>query len=413
MKEILIKIFGKERLRYFKGIWIYFIKSPKFILKRRFYKNEKLVKNIEVYSIKGKNVFFGYYDLNPLKNDKLLVHSIKKYADTKKDKIDIGYFDINTHNYTLLTQSEAWCWQQGSRLRWSKEKDVIIYNDMEDGKYCTKYFDINLKKVIKTIPFALYDINADEEYGISVNFARLQRLRPGYGYDKIDDDTENDYFPKDDGVFLVDLKDNTKKLLVSLYDLAKEIEDYEKYEHYINHVSFSPNGKKVMFFHLYVVPETGEWRTRLCVFDITNNKLQILEKENVVSHYDWIDDSNLMVTTFKNNEINRDYRIYNLDNDNYKIIENEKLKVDGHPTYILNDTFISDTYPDDNCFQHLFKFDINNNKYEEILTIFSNPRLLYDKRCDLHPRVVKNGIIIDSAFKENKRSVVFIGVRQN
>ena len=72
MKEILIKIFGKERLRYFKGILIYFIKSPKFILKRRFYKNEKLVKNIEVYSIKGKNVFFGYYDLNPLKNDKYL-----------------------------------------------------------------------------------------------------------------------------------------------------------------------------------------------------------------------------------------------------------------------------------------------------------------------------------------------------
>ncbi len=411
MKKILIKIFGKKFLRYCKTIVIYIIKFPTFVFKNKINGNPNLIKDVNIFSVQNTNTFFGYYDINPLKDNKLLAHSIRKNADTKKEDINIGYFDVNTHEYTYLIKSKAWCWQQGSRLRWSNDENVIIYNDIDNNHYCTRYYDINKKKIIKTISFPLYDINADESYGISVNFSRLQRLRPGYGYDKLLDLTKEDNFPKNDGLFLVDIKNNNSKLLISLYDLAKDVKDYQNYAHYINHVSFSPNGNKVMFFHLYVASDNDEWRTRLCIYDIVKDKLEILEKDAIISHYDWMNNENLLVTTFEFGEEKRDYRIYNLNNKKYKVVDNEKLKKDGHPTFIGNDKFISDTYPDNNYYQHLFEYDMKNNRYNEILSIFSSPRLMDDKRCDLHPRIVKDGIIIDSTFKGNKRSLVFIKLK--
>ena len=206
MKKILIKIFGKELLHNCKIRIIYIIKLPIIIFMKKINTNKTKVKKIDIFSQKDKNIFFGYYDINPLKDNKLLVHRIRKKADTKKDLIDIGFYDINTKKYTFLIQSSAWCWQQGARLRWSKEKNTIIYNDIENNHYCTRYFNIKNKKIIKTISYPLYDINKDETYGISINFSRLQRLRPGYGYDKLPDSTEKDFHPKNDGLFLVDLK---------------------------------------------------------------------------------------------------------------------------------------------------------------------------------------------------------------
>ncbi len=382
------------------------------MFKKRITWNTNLVEKINTFSLKGKNVFFGYYDINPLKNHKLLCHVVKKYADTAKDQVEIGYFDTNTQKYTKLTQSEAWCWQQGSRLRWSKEDHVIIYNDIYQNKYCAKYFDIQTKKVIKTISYPLYDINQDETYGVSINFSRLQRLRPGYGYDKLPDISESDFYPQDDGLFLVDLKRNTSKLTLSLYDLAKDVPNYSSYQHYINHVSFAPNGKKFMFFHLYTQSTTSDWKVRLCVYDISKSQLQVLEEMANASHYDWIDNDHLLVTTFTKNPENHDYRIYSLKENNYIMLDNDHLKLDGHPTYYHHDQFISDTYPDDYFFQHLFQFNIKNASYEKILSIFSNPRLMYDQRCDLHPRIVPDGIIIDSTYKGNKRNLVYIQLKE-
>jgi hypothetical protein len=65
------------------------------------------------------------------------------------------------------------------------------------------------------------------------------------------DHTENEYAPKDDGLFLMDIETGETNLLISLYELAKEV-DQLKYEHYINHISFSPDGASLVFFHIWM-----------------------------------------------------------------------------------------------------------------------------------------------------------------
>ena len=312
-----------------------------------------------------------------------------------------------------MKQLGAWCWQQGSRLRWSNnDKNIVFYNDVDKENYCFKKYDISNNTLIDTVPFPIYDINKEETFGISLNFSRLQRLRPGYGYDAIEDYTKDDKAPRDDGLFLVDLKNKTKKLLVSLFDLAMLVDKELEFEHYLNHISISPEGNKIMFFHLWTDKRWMGWRTQLCVINSDGSDLKILEDEDIVSHYNWKDENTLLITGIKNPSKENFYRLYYLDENTKKDIQNEHLRRDGHPSFEkTKKVFYSDTYPNKKHMQSVFEYDVNENKCEQLLQVFSDPRLVYEKRCDLHPKLSSNNrIIVDSTYKGCKRSVIIINL---
>lgn len=414
MKDKIQKIIGKENIIKIKGN-IKYIKNLPYIIKyKRISFNNNEVDEIKIYELPGKNVFCGYYDLNPIKDEKMLVHVNRNNDVTAKNPIELGMFDINTGDYKKITNTSTWSWQQGSRLRWSeKEKNIIFFNDVDNDRYCLKKYDIEKNEVIDVVPFPIYDMNKEETLGISINFERLQRLRPGYGYDVLEDGTKDDNAPKDDGVFLVNIKEKSKKLLISLYDLAKMVDEKLEYEHYINHISISPSGSKVMFFHLWTEKKWTGWRTQLCVMDMSGENFQVLEKEDVVSHYDWKDDNTILITGLKNPDRTNFYREYNIEEKNKIELENKNLKRDGHPTYIQKgEAFYSDTYPDSHCMQMVFKYNIKENEYTKLLQVFSNPRLAYEKRCDLHPKIVnEKTILIDTTYKKYKRSVILMKLK--
>ena len=55
-------------------------------------------------------------------------------------------------------------------------------------------------------------------------------------------------FPKDDGLFLVDLETGEAKLLVSIYDLKEQVPEVpEEGIGYFNHVLFSREGGKIFW----------------------------------------------------------------------------------------------------------------------------------------------------------------------
>ena len=61
------------------------------------------------------------------------------------------------------------------------------------------------------------------------SYERLERCMPGYGYPYRDGGKLDDPAPKDSGLFLVDLKENTSELLISLSELAQmEDESYRQ-----------------------------------------------------------------------------------------------------------------------------------------------------------------------------------------
>ena len=363
-------------------------------------------------SIEGKHVFFGYYDLQQMNESqtRLLVHICRRNANTCKDAVEIAYYELANQRFEKVAESHAWSWQQGSRLRWNPlNQSEILFNNLEDGKYVCQIWNIEKKVKIQTIPIPLYDVDRGMHYGIGVNFSRLQRLRPGYGYNSLPDGTIGQNIPKDDGVLLYDFQKKEVKLIISYEQLCEGMEDAQKYQHYINHVCISPDGNKFMFFHIYTKGAGMEWHVRLCVSDMRGDKIQILEEKYTISHYTWKDDFTLLTTYINRRGESSCYAEYNIKTGERTVIGGDELKLDGHPTF-LNDVpiFISDTYPKKDCLQTVFLYDEAKNVYNKLVDIFHTPLLYEEKRCDLHPRLTPDNryFSIDSVYSDCLRKVL-------
>lgn len=364
----------------------------------------------QVFQDEGHHLFFGYYDLQQMNTDctRMLAHRIKKGAIVGKDVAEIGWIDVSSGAFHKVAETPAWCWQQGSRLRWHPfNENWIVFNNTVDGAHITEAWDIQKGNCVMRIPRALYDIDPLFKYGLSVNFSRLQRLRPGYGYSDLPDSTVKENAPEQDGIFYVDIATGETELLVTLKELAQGINGDDQH-HYINHISISPDGKRFMFFHIRTALGNSMWRTRLCVYDIADKELKCLEEELIVSHYCWKDSNKILITL-----VGGRYFLYDVSTMAKTELRYPELSHDGHPVYMRDSrTILTDTYPLENSMQHLFCVDEYDGQGRMIAKLYSDPRLYLEKRCDLHPRVTPDDrfVTVDSTFSGCKKSIVLFKI---
>lgn len=401
-----------ERIRVLKRRLIHFYLCV-IVRVNRFKLHDGKYMFADILSITSHHVFFGYYDLSQMDNDekKLLVHIANQKSNPQCDPIKICTYNLVEKKYEIITQSFAWSWQQGCRLRWNPvDSSQIMFNNCVDGKYVCEIWDTNKKCRVREIPIALYDIDSNLAYGYGVNFSRLQRLRPGYGYSSLPDSTKGQRIPLNDGIFRYDFRKDEVKLIISYERLCEDFSD-NLYEHYINHISVSPDGSRFMFFHLWSLGDVNKWKMRLYVSDQEGKELKLLEETDVISHYTWKDNKTILTTKINNDSKETCYYQYEIENGRKLSVKESHLYLDGHPTYLKDGkAFISDTYPQPDNFQHLFCIDTESDRYYPILDIYHDPRMYGEKRCDLHPRVSKsnNYITIDTTYKGGSRSVVIL-----
>ena len=417
MKKLIKRVIGQNNITFIKQ-YIKYLRDKVYFLNHQRLEYITLDRTqTTIFSLPHKHVFFGYYDFSQFDNSekRLLVHTVDKKAHTSKSKAEIGYFNIDNNKYTKITNTSAWSWQQGARLRWNPlDNNQILYNDVSDNEYCTKIWDIENNKCIKTFCAALYDIDPKMKYGLSLNFSRLQRLRPGYGYNVLEDLTEGEQAPKYDGIFYVDLDSNSKKLIISLHMLANMMQDKEANEHYINHISIAPDGKHFIFFHIWTLKDSKAWKTRLYVCEPTGRELKQLECVDRVSHYDWKNNNEIMVTCYDTNK-NQYYCVYNIEDGTKTILKDKCLELDGHPSFMKQGKeFISDTYPKEHSLQTLYHYNLSTKVYTPLIRIHSDARYFDEKRCDLHPKVSKSEkyITVDSLFEQGCRKVILFNLEK-
>lgn len=372
IKTVIRKVFGQRCVSWLKKCNAYLraLGRDKIVTSNKF----------DIYAMPDKHVFFGYYDVPQFSIDEkmILAHVISVKAVAGRDSADVGYFLVGEKKFHKIGETKAWSWQQGARLRWNSiNKDQVIYNDVENGKYVCRVYDINKHELVNTYESAFYDINRDFTYGLTLDFTRLQRLRPGYGYSNLQE--ENDM-----GIDLVDIESGKRRHLVRLSELARDIPDSVMYEHYINHVSIAPDGLHFIFFHLMNPKSGGHWITRLIIFDLVNNEYKVLEDEYIVSHYCWKDSETILVTCCDKSG-NESYILYDINEGKKCTFAAKHLKRDGHPSYV-GEHIISDTYPDGDSIQTLF-WGFDTKAPIDIAKVFHYPFMTGEKRCDLHPRI--------------------------
>ena len=72
-------------------------------------------------------------------------------------------------------------------LQWIPgSQSEILWNDRDGDHYCCHILDVHSGNV-RTIPHPIYTLSPDGKTGLSLDFSRLNDVRPGYGYVGIPD----------------------------------------------------------------------------------------------------------------------------------------------------------------------------------------------------------------------------------
>lgn len=375
---------------------------------------------ISILSDGDNPTFFGYHDKTPFSADggRILAMSVAASDTdprTEGTPMKLGYFprvgagDFESA-FTSFAETTTWCFQQGCMLQWDpvNANTCVYFNTLVDGGYGAILFDVDKGETIRQYRNPIYAIDPTGRYAVTLNFARLGRLRPGYGYGLLPDSTRQRDASDNDGLFLLDLETDERRLLVSLAELAAGAGDVNA-QHYVNHATFSPDGERILFFHLWAQEGDRDRGLRVCQVDLNTFQWSEIEAERVVSHYCWRD-ADVFLATTRDKSGAWHYTLYDL-RTNERLDLNLPLERDGHPMFHPNDkdVIVTDTYPDRRRDQHLCVIDLPSKSTIEIGTLYSAHRYRGQVRCDLHPRWDREGsfVAVDStAF--GKRALLLV-----
>lgn len=365
--------------------------------------------------------FFGFHDVSPFSQDetKLLANQVMFDLRMPKagEEIPVGYFDlegIQMGTFHQLGTSSAWNYHKGCRLQWL-DRNRIIFNTSIGHRLVSKIVNIqNGENTIIDFPIDAVYVNENVELATNFSYERLERCMPGYGYPYQDDGMTGLTAPADSGLFLVDLKSNTRKLLVSIEELAQTVDKHfaKRYLHFVTHSEFSKDGRYISFLYRRIPIQDDYMKrlTRMMVYDLQKQELVTLPTQESGSHYVWNGKNQIIASCIINKK--NCHVLYDMNRmEDYHVIGSEKLNSDGHQSFITDNVFITDTYPDRYRMAKIYKTDINSGHVELILSVYS-PQKYQTKdfkchiACDLHPRVSPSGkyVCFDSP-RTGKRSI--------
>jgi len=403
MKEIIKKLVGHKNtirlVNYKKALQAHFYRAHRFLFNHQDYTSRPTAR---IFSHPHYHVFFGYYDITPFSADENLLLAMhvpfEKKLFTPRSKAKVGFYNLSDEKplFCEIGSTPTWCWQQGCRLQWYQEKNkrTVLYNTIVDGNYGCVVRDIFTKKTIKKYNHPIYTVSTDGRWGLSLNFSRLQRLRPGYGYSTLPDITQGNLVPENDGVLRLDLGTGEETFLFSISDIIKieTTDTMQDAEHYFNHLLFNPKGSRFLLVHLWV--KADKRYSRLITADCDGKNIYIMNNEGHSSHYCWKSNSQLLVyTTYA--ETGTHYYLCEDISDNIKIIGKGILTEDGHPSFFPNSNIIiTDTYPDKYREQSLIIYNMNNNETKTLSNFYIPCTFFGEIRCDLHPRLSPNGAYV-------------------
>ncbi len=357
-----------------------------------------------------KHHWFSYYD-------KMQVDASGRYAlsmevdfegrsPTAEDVIGIGMVDLaDGDRWIELGETRAWCWQQGCMLQWRPgHPDEALWNDREDGRIVTRVLSVKSRRV-RTLPHAIYHVHPEGKLALGVDFARVNHMRPGYGYGGVDDVNRDVLAPDDSGLYLLDLDTGERTELFSIADIAKIPYANPKPgdKHYFNHIQWSPNGERFLFLHRWRPGEGRGFQTRMLTAAADGTDIRLVTDKPGVSHFTWRDPEHILIHRGA-------YRLYRDDGsgDEETIWE----APNGHQTYLPgNEWLMTDTYPTGKAREQILYLLHIPTQRVRVLGRFAQPKEYAGEwRCDLHPRVGHDGsyAIIDSTHGGEGRQLYLV-----
>ena len=188
------------------------------------------------------------------------------------------------------------------------EDGLCAFNDCRDGHFVTVVLNWKTGQE-RIIPYPISAVDKNGEWAVSINYARLRLCRPDYGYAGPGQEArEDEVWPNDDGLRLVNLKTGDSKLILTVAqakDLMPEITKEDGLA-YFCHTIISPNAKRIFFLARTVENFRKQLETRGIIYNWDTVSLTVdTDGSNLRrcfpdgwkgSHFNWFDDEILAVT---------------------------------------------------------------------------------------------------------------------
>ena len=360
--------------------------------------------------------FFGYFDKSPWNSrSELLAHraTISHRQPRYGEAAQVGF--LKDGKFTAFAETLAWCWQQGSMLQWFSD-DEVIFNDLQDDHYVSHIYNVKSGKITRTYDRAIYCLAPDRSYALSLDFARLDRERPGYGYTGIWHQGLLNAAPNDDGVWKIDLKTGKSTLLLSIRQLRDTFPAHGIYDNtiWVNHLLVSRRFVFLMRYRKVQGSSAMSWETIMITSDSDGKNLHPLNNEGMSSHHSWISNDQVMSYSHRY-QYGYQYYIYRDQTFDAEPLVPGKFWGDGHCTESLDGKWVlTDSYPwPGNNMRSLYLLRKSDGTVYELGRFFADPSLPNPARCDLHPRLsADNKTVCFDSVHEGYRGVYFADVSE-
>ncbi len=372
------------------------------------------------YQLK-EGYFFGFHDVTPFSEDETKILANKVPFDFRMPKagegMEVGYFDFKEGEmgeFHKIGVSYAWNYHKGCRMQWI-DNSHAIFNTAKDDKIISTIVDVEtLESKDLECPIDTVFKDSEEYVATTFSYERLQKCMPGYGYPYHDESYNDEKYNDRTGLFLLDMNSGKKELIVPLNVLVERFceDNPEMYYHYVTHTEFSKDGRYISFLYRKMIDggDINRRITKMIVYDRKTSALIELPTQTSGSHYVWNAKNQIIASCIIDGK--SCHVLYDMnDVENFHIIRPDVLNQDGHQTFVNDDVFITDTYPDKWRQSQLYLVDMKSNEVKKLLSI-NSPKKFQSKTvynyidCDLHPRMSVNGryVCIDSC-STGKRSL--------
>ena len=367
--------------------------------------------------------FFGYYDRNPWNHDQTL-HLMMKVDQCERlplpgETAEIGV--VTPHgNYRKLTETRAWCHQQGSmELFHPLQKDSILYNDYDPETQTLQARIFHLEKgETGRYDLPIYALAPNGKFAVCLDFGRIPRR--GYSYaDAPVGEHRHPVNPAEDGIFILDLESGKSRLLASYEDMLKQHPcAYTADIRYIwlNHAIVNCDSTRVLWLFRQTMDQykVPGWQTFMYTCDLTGSDLRCTLPEpfwgRQISHQIWGRTTNEILVDADWDGTGHHAIVYN--ENEYPFRAKKVADSHGgmaHMVFSPDGTkLLADSYPDGEGMQHLALIDVASGEMEWIGHFNHNPEKpwVVDTRCDLHPRWSRDGryITVDSIHDGKHRA---------
>ncbi len=365
--------------------------------------------------------WFGYYDkleFDPTCRFVLGMEvDFEHRSPTADDVIKVGMVDLQEGDRWIeLGESRAWCWQQGCMLQWRPgSQSEVLWNDRQGDHFVCHIVDVETRSR-RTIPHPIYSVSPCGTWAASLDFRRVQDMRPGYGYAGLADPCRDMLAPNDSGIYRVDLESGESQLIVSLRDIIQVPMpgvELAKAKSYFNHLLVNPDGSRFEFLHRWGFPKwTGA--TRMFTADKDGQDLRVIDPSGHTSHFIWRDPTHILAWTRPEGHSDGFFLFEDRENGSVQQIGAGAMTVNGHCSYLPgNQWILNDTYPQGKeRLQNPYLYHVASGRKVSLGHFHLPPQYRGEWRCDTHPRCSPDGrsVVIDSPHTDQGRQLFLIDI---